>query len=339
MGRRPRSPNAVPRLRSQRSKGRVWWYYDHGVVDGKRRREPLGPDYAKAIQRWAELEGLRKEDAPVVLTFRYVADQYRAAKIAKKAERTQRDNGYELANLLAFFDDPPAPLDAIEPQHVQQYMRWRASAPIRATREKALLSAIWNWARGQGYTAKANPCAGVKGKKAGRKVYVEDADYFAIMAKADVVLKDAMELAYLTGQRPADVLKMTVQDVRDGVIHVRQNKTGAVEEIEVVGELAAVIERIKRRNGVYKIACARLIVNGSGRPFGTNALARRFRKAADAAGFPALQFRDLRAKAATDKLALSGDVTQAQRLLGHSSVRMTEAYIRSRKGHRITPTR
>lgn len=339
MGRKPTSPNAVPRLRSQRSKGRVHYYYDHGIVNGKRWREPLGTDYAKAIAQWAELEGVRKAGAPVVTTFRWVANEYRAAKIVKKAERTQRDNAYELANLLAFFDDPPAPLDAIEPQHVHQYMRWRSSAPIRATREKALLSAIWNWARSQGYTAKANPCEGIKGTMAGRKVYVEDADYFAIMDKADDVLRDAMELAYLTGQRPADTLKMTVQDVRDGVIHVRQNKTGAMEEIEVVGELAAVIERIKRRNGVYKIACARLIVNASGRPFGVNALSRRFRKAADAAGFPALQFRDLRAKAATDKLARSGDVTQAQRLLGHSSVRMTEAYIRSRKGHRITPTR
>jgi integrase len=51
------------------------------------------------------------------------------------------------------------------------------------------------------------------------------------------------------------------------------------------------------------------------------------------------QFRDLRAKAATDKLAASGDVTAAQRLLGHSRVGMTESYLRKRKRHRVTPVR
>lgn len=338
MGRKPTKPNAIPRLRLRRAGSLTRYYYDHGIVKGKRWREPLGTDYAAAIKRWAELEG--EQAGPLTrLTFKAVAEIYRRDVIPTKAERTQRDNGYELANLIAFFDDPPALLDAITSQHVNQYMRWRKSAPIRSTREKALLSHIWNWARGQGYTNNPNPCAGIEGHTAGRKVYVEDAEYLAIMAKADDVLRDAMELAYLTGQRPADVLKMTVADIHDGAIHVRQNKTDAFEEIEVTGELAALVERIKRRNGVYKIACSRLIVNASGRPFGVNALSRRFRKAADAAGFPALQFRDLRAKAGTDKLERSGDITQSQRLLGHTSVRTTESYIRSRKGHRITPTR
>lgn len=339
MGRRPSSPDAVPRLWTRRQGARVRYYYDHGIKDGRRNREPIGTDYAKAIRRWAEIEGLRKDDVPPVLTFRYVADKYRVAKIPGKAERTQRDNAAELSHLLAFFDDPPAMLDAIEPQHVHQYLTWRASAPIRATREKALLSAIWNWARGEGYTSKANPCAGIKGKKGGRDVYIEDADYAAIYAHADQVLRDCMDIAYLIGQRPADVLKITMQDVRAGAVHVRQNKTGTPEEIEIVGELATVIERVRARKLTYAVCNSRLVVNERGMAFGVNALSRRFRKAADAAGLHALQFRDLRAKAATDKLARSGDITEAQRLLGHSRVGMTEAYLRKRKGHRVTPVR
>lgn len=27
--------------------------------------------------------------------------------------------------LLKFFDDPPAPLDAIEPEHIRKYVDWR----------------------------------------------------------------------------------------------------------------------------------------------------------------------------------------------------------------------
>jgi hypothetical protein len=48
------------------------------------------------------------------------------------------------------FDDPPAPLKTIEPLHLRQYLSWRNAAPIRANREKALLSAIWNFARDKG---------------------------------------------------------------------------------------------------------------------------------------------------------------------------------------------
>lgn len=50
-------------------------------------------------------------------------EQYRAEVIPTKAERTQRDDGYELAHLLEFFDDPPAPLESIEPKHVHAKRR------------------------------------------------------------------------------------------------------------------------------------------------------------------------------------------------------------------------
>lgn len=56
-----------------------------------------------------------------------------------------------------------------------------------------------------------------------------------------------MDLALLTGQRPADVLKIKRTDIRDGALWIVQNKTGARLGIEVTGELAAVIERINAR--------------------------------------------------------------------------------------------
>mgnify|MGYP002134247567 FL=1 len=37
-----------------------------------------------------------------------------------------------------------------------------------------------------------------------------------------------MDLALLTGQRPADVLKLTRADIRDGALHLKQNKTGKI---------------------------------------------------------------------------------------------------------------
>ncbi|WP_232439928.1 tyrosine-type recombinase/integrase [Burkholderia ubonensis] len=51
------------------------------------------------------------------------------------------------------------------------------------------------------------------------------------------------------------------------------------------------------------------------------------------------QFRDLRAKAGTDKAESSRDIRAAQRQLGHTSIVMTEHYVRERKGDRVEPTK
>lgn len=49
----------------------------------------------------------------------------------------------------------------------------------------------------------------------------------------------------------------------------------------------------------------------------------------------AFQFRDLRAKAATD----TGDLAHSQKLLAHKNRDMTEHYVRARVGERVPPLR
>ena len=51
-----------------------------------------------------------------------------------------------------------------------------------------------------------------------------------------------------------------------------------------------------------------------------------------------IQFRDLRAKAGTDK-ADATDMREAQQQLGHKSVKTTEIYLRARAGEKVTPTK
>ena len=343
MGRKPTKAGAVPRLRLRVRGAVTYYFYDHGIVKGKRLEEPLGRDYGLAIKRWAELEQVANAPAPAVLTFRWVSEQYMEQVATQKAPRTLADNKREVANLVEFFNDPPAPLESIKPVNVRQYLTWRTregSAHVRANREKALLSHIWNFARDKGYTDLPNPCAGIKGfKEKGRDAYVEDNQYRAIWEHADTCLRDAMDLAYLIGQRPADVLQLTEMDARDGALHVRQGKTGVKVRIEIVGELAAVLERIRTRKRGYVVHSTRLVVNENGRPIGVNAMSRRWARACTAAGIEGLQFRDLRAKAATDKEEATSNIREAQRQLGHTSVRMTEHYTRNRKGAKVSPTR
>lgn len=344
MGRKPTKPDSVTRLRKRKQRsGITYYYYDTG---GSPRKEiPLGSDYGLAIVEYAKLEKSRTSSAIVqeVLTFAYVADKYMLEVVPTKGSATQKDNARELKQLLKFFDDPPAPLEAIEPQHVVQYLRQRGkTAPVRANREKALLSAIWNFARSSGYTSLANPCAGVKGhKEVGRDQYIEDEMFALVYGHAEQPLRDALDLFYLTGQRIADTLKMDERDIRDNQLAVQQGKTRAKRRIEITGELKIVVDRILDRKSGHKIRTSRLIVMDNGQPMTSSMLRGRFDAAREAAGVEKgdFQMRDLRAKAGTDKAESSGDILQARDQLGHTTVVMTENYIRKRIGKKVTPTK
>ncbi|WP_196489383.1 hypothetical protein [Burkholderia territorii] len=57
-------------------------------------------------------------------------------------------------------------------------------------------------------------------------MYVEDDLFQKVWNAADQPLRDAMDLAYLTGQRPADTLKFDERDIKDGELWVEQGKRG-----------------------------------------------------------------------------------------------------------------
>ncbi|RQN35684.1 Phage integrase family protein [Paraburkholderia tropica] len=339
MGRRPtKNLHLPPRMRlKQTSRGKTYYYYDMG---GKPRRwKALGGDFVEALRVYADLEQGNRT-ARALVTFRHVAERYLTDVLPSKAAETRRTNLVQLEKLYMFFDSPPAPLDEIKPIHIRKYLDWRKASPVSANREIALFSHIFNKAREWGATDRPNPCVGVrKHRETGRDVYVGDGLYKAVWEKADLPLREAMDLAYLTGQRPADVLKMDERDVRDGVVWVRQNKTGARLRIEVVGELESLLRQLGLRKATHNPRSTRLVVDEHGRPLGRAALRFRFDRAREAAGIEkdTFQFRDLRAKAGTDKES-TDSIREAQALLGHGSVAMTEHYVRKR-GARVKPTR
>lgn len=308
-------------------KGKVWYH-----VSGTTPRvwTKLSNDRAEALRLWAQREGVKEDDSTRL--FSVIARRYVREVLPTKAASTRRDNEKELANLLRVFGH--VPIDFIAPMHVREYLDVRGqTAKVRANREKALLSHIFNKAREWGYTTAPNPCQGVKGfREAGRDRYVTDDEFERVKAHAHFTVADAMDLALLTGQRPADVLKIRRADIRDGALWIVQNKTGARLGIEITGELAAAIDRINARP--KKAISTFLIQDENGQPLSLFALRSRFDKAREAAKV-SFQFRDIRAKAATD----TGDLAHSQRLLAHKNRQMTEQYVRSRLGERIRPLR
>ncbi len=308
----------------KRKRGNKTFYYFEVNKDGERKLIALGDDYHEALINYSNKIINAKSDDRLFIS---VVDRYFKEVAPKKAERTQKDNKKEVQFLLTFFKE--APIDAIKPKHVRQYLDWRSDAPIRANREIALFSHIFNMARAWGYTDNQNPCEGVKKhKETGRTQYITDDLYKKVYDCACQLLKNAMDLAYLTGQRPADVLKMKWSDVYEDVgrqyLFILQNKTGSRLSIPIDGDLAALLDKMDKGT--------KTILNLS-----DGALRSRFDKAREAAQIPKndFQFKDLRAKAAEDTTT-SSSLKDAQALLGHKNETMTRHYAnRSEKGHKV----
>lgn len=330
-----------PRMRrSKQRSGNVYYYYDTCGKD--RKWLPLGADYVEALRQYADLEksfSLQVSDSiENQTTFAYVAARYFREVVPNKAVSTQKDNARELKNLLEFFNDPPVPINAVQPVHIVEYLRWRESAKTRANREVALFSHIFNCARMWGYTANANPVAGVKKyHEKGRDVYVSDDLFKRVFERADGHIKNFMLVSYLTGQRVSDNLKIKLGDIKEDVLWVKQNKTGTRLRIQLAGALKKLVDDIVQARG--ELTHDYLFTNNHGLPLTYEMLRYGIDKARRLAGVPKKDFqsRDLRAKSGTDKEDSHG-LEAAQALLGHSSPSMTKKYVRNRKGKLVDPT-
>lgn len=341
-------PRMLARKRKLKS-GAVWigYYYNGRGADGERVEVALGTDLDAAKRKWAELECAPVPDDASLM--RHVFDQYVRDILPKKKPSTQRENRLCLSQLRPAFDS--APIDAVRPQDIAQYRDAR-SAPVRANREIALLSHVFNMAREWGFTQSDNPCRGVrKNKEVPRDYYAEADVWDAVFAAGTQVLRDAMDLAYLTGQRPADVLKMSRLDIRNDELHVLQNKTAHTLRIRLhvddePTQLGACLERLLARP-VTSMTGA-LVCTEQGQRLTLKMLRDRFDSARSTAAvqaekqrnadlalrIKAFQFRDIRPKAASEIASLE----DASRLLGHTSKQITQKVYR-RVGEIVKPTR
>lgn len=338
-------PERMHRRVRHGSKGQVWTSYFHCCNDitGKRVETPLGNDLAEAKLKWARVE---KANAKQVLLMKHAFDRYIAEAMPQKSPRTQKDILLMLKPLRAGFD--AAPISAVTPHIVAKYRDARSQeAPVRANREMSLLSTVWNHAREWGYTEKENPCRGVrKNKEKPRDFYADDQVWKAVYKQGCPELKNAMDIAYLTGQRPADVLKMKFSHINNNALEVSQNKTTKKLRILLTiedkpTELLTVINRIKSAGG--EALSDYMVCNARGDALTTQTLRLRFNKAkglakaiADdelAGKIELFQFRDTRSKAASEL-----PLEHASRLLGHSKKEITQKVYR-RIGDSVTPAR
>jgi len=130
----------------------------------------------------------------------------------------------------------------------------------------------------------------------------------------------ALALGLYTAQRRGDVIRIGRQHIRDGVLSVRQEKTGAKLAIPIHPDLEAII-------AATPIGHLTLLTTVSGKSYGANDFTYQFRTWCNAAGLPKrCVFHGLR-KAALTRLAAAGcTVHEIAAISGHKTLSEVQRY-------------
>jgi integrase len=130
----------------------------------------------------------------------------------------------------------------------------------------------------------------------------------------------ALALLLYTGQRRSDVVRMGRQHIRDGVLTVKQQKTGSTLAIPVHPHLQTVLDATASEHLTF-------LVTATGKPYGGNAFSEQFRNWCDAAGLPKRCKPHGLRKAACRRLAEAGcSANEIMAISGHVTMKELVRY-------------
>ena len=219
-----------------------------------------------------------------------------------------------------------APAARFEPEHLRRILDKMADRPGAAKTLLKRLRGVCKFAVGRGLI-RQDPTRGVtvaQPKSDGFRAWTDvDIEEFEAKWPAGSRARLALCLLLYTGQRRSDVVRMGRQHVRDGVLHVRQQKTGAQLAIPLHATLKAELDRLPKDNLTFLITAA-------GKPFSAVGFSNWFTECAREAGLPANSSPHGLRKAAARWLAEAGCSTlEIAAITGHASLKEVERYTKS----------
>jgi integrase len=213
----------------------------------------LGTDKQAAIQKVLDLSG-KASDAGLVKELWRLYHEGPAWRVLAKA--TQDDYLQCSVPLLKTFGEARAAM--IRPTDINRYLRVeRADAPVRANREAALLSNLFNLGIERG-DLDANPCKQVRRNKEQPRTEAPETavlgafvDWLVSAGGQRKIIAQMAEFAAYGGNRRIEFLRLTWSQVdrTAGVIRVERAKQRGVkvfEKIDIGPQMADLLDRIEK---------------------------------------------------------------------------------------------
>lgn len=331
MGRVMRHPPKYCHHKQDRHGGAGYWYFERrGYPRARLPGLPWSPEFMAAYQ--AALDG-----KPLLIAAKNVqpgsmadliAKYYGSATFANLERSTQQVYRRIIERIREQHSTKPVGL--LEPRHVRKFMS-EIQKPTAAKRFVSILRILLDHGIACGMID-SNPAAGVKAPKTKTKGFHTWTEAEIAQFEEHHVPGTRARLAFAlllcSGQRRSDVVRMGPQHLRDGVITITQQKTGAEVDIPVHPDLKAIIDV----SGSGHMA---FLVTAQGKPFTAAGFGNWFREACDAAGLPHCSAHGLR-KAASRRLAEVGATEhEIAAITGHESLREVERYTRAANRKRL----
>jgi integrase len=216
--------------------------------------------------------------------------------------------------------------------HVERMVNAKVATPGSALNFLVTLRGLMRHAINVGLRAD-DPTVGVRGPKfrsAGFYSWTED-DIAAFETKHPIGTRERLAFALLlyTAQRRADVIKLGRQHLRDGLLHVRQSKTGKPLAIPLHTELRAALDATPSEHLTF-------LVTHGGKPFHADAFSHWFKRKCHEAGLPARASVHGLRKAACRRLAEAGcSASVIASISGHATLREVSRYTEAAEQTRL----
>lgn len=233
--------------------GKEYLYFDTGaMVNGKqvfkRLPDPKSRDFGGV---YAALLGHRNRRAgikPQTSVADLIALYEKSPEYRKLAANSQRLYRLHLAKVEDYIGKAPAA--KVEPRDIARLMDEHGDKPATANLILATVGALYSWASA-GHRlyvpSGCNPTRDIKKMEVGEHKPWPDHILFAALESDKQRVRLATHLLYYTAQRIGDVVNMRWSDIRDGVLYIRQQKTGKDLRIHIHSKLAAELARTPKR--------------------------------------------------------------------------------------------
>jgi integrase len=217
-------------------------------------------------------------------------------------------------------------------KHVERMVSAKVATPGTALNFLVTLRGLMRHAISVGLRGE-DPTIGVRGPKfrsAGFYSWTED-DIAAFEAKHPVGTRARLAFALLlyTAQRRADVIKLGRQHLRDGLLHIRQSKTGKPLAIPLHPDLRVALDATPSEHLTF-------LVTHGGKPFHADAFSHWFKRMCREAALPKRASVHGLRKAACRRLAEAGcSAHEIMSISGHASLREVQRYTEAAEQARL----
>lgn len=276
--------------------------------DAKRLEQDLITSLTLELERLAEnqanhsLQGTASANTPLLIVMELYMEHTKVLRSPKTAQ-------FHAARILPWLKDNPAhQAQKCAARIIRDMQGHYQPATINrslGTLKKALRLAWEQDLIPEDYGAKIHRLP----EKNERHVYISIDQVHHLTQFASESVAAAIWIALLTGCRRGEIIKMVRDDISQDVLTIRANNTKIqkIRTVPIIAPLRRWLEYIP------------LSISEEGLKTG-------FRRAREKAGMPWLHFHDLRHSCASILLASGVDLYTIAKVLGHSTIRMTERY-------------